>query len=105
MKKFLLAAFLLLGTAIPAWAVPFKLLNNSLRAITLEIPGVMNPNLSPMSSSGVDLAVGQKVFFFAKGKKGTLKKRYLLLEVTDDLAGKALAIDELIKTRKAELGL
>lgn len=105
MKKFLLAAFLLLGTAIPTWAVPFKLLNNSLRAIPLEIPGVMNPNLSPMSSSGVDLAVGQQVFFFAKGKKGTRKKRYLLLEVTDDLAGKALAIDELIKTRKAELGL
>lgn len=105
MKRFLLVAFLLLGTTLPAWAVPFKLLNNSLRSIPLEIPGVMNPNLSPMSSSGVDLAVGQKVYFFADGKKGALKKRYLLLEVTEDLAGKAIAIDDLIKARKAELGL
>jgi hypothetical protein len=89
MKKFLLTALLLLVITLPAWAVPMRFLNNSLRSIYLEIPGVMNPNLSPMSSSGVDLAVGQKVYFFADGKKGAIKKRYLLLEITEELAGKA----------------
>jgi hypothetical protein len=105
MKKILLPLLILLCASTATWAVPIKFLNNSLRSIPLQIPGVMNPNLSPLSSSGVDLAVGQKVFFFANNKKGASKKRYLLLEVTEDLAGKSIAIDELIKTRRAELGL
>ena len=104
MKKSLLTLLLVFG-AMVAWAVPIRFLNHSGRSIPLEIPGVMNPNLSPFSSSGVDLAVGQKVYFFAKGKKGTFQKRILLLEVTEDLAGKDLVIDKLIKARKAELGL
>lgn len=104
MKKSFLTLLLVFG-ALAAWAVPMRFLNKSGRSIPLEIPGVMNPNLSPFSSSGVDLAVGQKVYFFANGKKGSFKKRILLLEVTEDLAGKDLAIDELIKARKAELGL
>lgn len=104
MKTSFLTLLLVFGTLV-AWAVPMRFLNNSGRSIPLEIPGVMNPNLSPFSSSGVNLAVGQKVYFFAKGKKGALQKRILLLEVTEDLAGKDLAIDALIKARKAELGI
>ena len=82
-----------------AFAVPFTLRNNSLKSIYLKIPGVMNPNLSPMSNSGVDLEVGQKIFFFHK------KKKYLLLEVTDELKGKKVLVDRLIRERKEELGL
>ncbi len=53
--------------------------NGSLKSIPLQIPSVMNPNLSPLSDSGVDLEVGQKVFYFPNGKKG---KKDLLFEVT-----------------------
>ncbi len=79
--------------------VPFTLRNNSGKSIFLKIPGVMNPNLSPMSNSGVDLAVGQKIFFFHKGKK------YLLLEVDKSFEGKTIKVNELIKERKKELNL
>ena len=63
MKKFFLTAALALTFVGSTWAVPFTLRNNSLKSIPLKIPGVMNPNLSPMSNSGVDLAEGQKVYF------------------------------------------
>jgi hypothetical protein len=49
--------------------IPFTLRNNGLKAVPLEIPGVMNPNLSPLSNSGVDLAVGQQIFFRHRGKR------------------------------------
>lgn len=96
------ALVLLLGMGLlfnSLYAVPFVLRNNSLTSIPLSIPGVMNPNLSPVSNSSVDLAVGQKIFFFVK------KKKYLLLEVTEELAGKTLAVEELVRARKKELGL
>ncbi|MGB6035508.1 MAG: hypothetical protein WBG42_04520 [Cryomorphaceae bacterium] len=89
----LLALFL----AINLVAVPFTLRNNSLKSIPLKIPGVMNPNLSPMSNSGVDLKVGQKVFCFIDGKK------VLLLTVTEDLKGQTLKVDELIREKRKEL--
>lgn len=56
MKKLItiFSMFLILSLASEANAVPFKLVNKSLRKITLEIPGVMNPNLDRMSHSGVD---------------------------------------------------
>jgi hypothetical protein len=97
-KRFMvLLAFLVsAGTLL---AVPFTLRNNSLASIPLNIPGVMNPNLSPMSNSGVDLAVGQKVFFYIK------KKKYLLLEVTDALKDQKLDVGKLILERRKELGL
>jgi hypothetical protein len=80
-------------------SVSFTLRNNSLQSIPLKIPRVMNPNLSPMSNSGVALEVGQEVFFFQK------KKKYLLLTVSDSLAGKTLVVNELIRERKQALGL
>lgn len=80
-------------------AVPFTLHNNTPFKIPLSIPGVMNPNLSPMSDSKVDLGVGQKIFFYVK------KKKYLLLEVTDALKGKKLDVGDLIAMRRKELGV
>ncbi|MFY8214091.1 MAG: hypothetical protein ACOVKJ_06505 [Flavobacterium sp.] len=38
--------------------------NGSFSSIPLVIPGVMNPNLSPLSNSGISLDVGQKFIFF-----------------------------------------
>ena len=80
--------------------VDFTLRNSSLKSIPLIIPGVMNPNLSPVSNSGVGLKVGQKIYF----KKGL--KKYLLLEVDDTIKdGDKLDVAKLLKERKKELGL
>jgi hypothetical protein len=58
----------------------------------------MNPNLSPISDSGVTLEVGQKVFYFPNGKKG---KKELLFEVDDTFRKDTiLQIDEIIKQKK-----
>lgn len=77
----------------------FVLKNETLKSIPLVIPGVMNPNLSPMSYSGVTLEEGQEIFFLED------KKRYLLLEVSTDLNGDTLYVNELIQKRRVELGL
>jgi hypothetical protein len=94
-KNILTMVFLLAAVAI--YAVPFTLHNSSLVSIPLVIPGVMNPNLSPQSDSKVDLAEGQKVYFFYKGKKE------LLFTVTSELAGKKIDVPQLIADREAEL--
>ncbi len=103
MKKWMLLFSLLFACmatqANPAPEVSFTLHNNTLASIPLIIPNVMNPNLNPMSNSGVDLEPGQEVFFIYK------KKRYLLLKVTEDLEGKTLEVGTLINERKRELGL
>lgn len=39
----------------------FYLVNTTAQSIPLRIPGIMNPNLSPFSKSGVDLPIGQKI--------------------------------------------
>ncbi|GAB4415967.1 MAG: hypothetical protein OHK0039_24960 [Bacteroidia bacterium] len=97
--KHLLLTLALVCAATLAMAVPFTLHNNTITSIPLVIPGVMNPNLSPLSDSGVDLEEGQKIYFIHK------KKRYLLLVVTEDLRGQTLQVGELIAQRKRELGL
>lgn len=72
--------------------------NGSLKSIPLNIPGIMNPNLSPISDSGVTLEVGQKVFYYPNGKKG---KKELLFEVDDTFQKDTiLQIDEIIKQKK-----
>lgn len=55
--------------------ITFTLHNASLKSIPLQIPGVMNPNLSPMSNSGVSLLKGQKIYY----RKGV--RKILILEV------------------------
>lgn len=95
MKRFI--TFLALFLSINLLAVPFTLRNNSLKSIPLEIPGVMNPNLSPMSNSGVDLCIGQKIFCKIDGKK------VLLLTVTEDLKDKTLKVDQLKREKQKEL--
>jgi len=75
--------------------INFSLLNNSAKSIPLKIPGVMNPNLSPYSKSGVTLEVGQKVYYRKK------KKEFLLLIVDESLEGKELKVNRLIKKFKS----
>jgi hypothetical protein len=80
--------------------VNFTLLNNSAKSIPLLIPNVMNPNLSPFSSSGVSLKIGQEILFHEKGKK------YTLLVVDDTIEeGAEIEVSKLLKARKKELGL
>jgi hypothetical protein len=75
--------------------------NGSLQSIPLVIPGVMNPNLSPLSNSGISLDVGQKIYFFPNGKR---KSKALLFEVDNALKQDTIIeIDELIKKRKVAL--
>ena len=72
--------------------VSFTLYNSSLRFVPLIIPSVMNPNLSPLSSSGVGLKMGQKIYY----KKGG--KRKLLLIVDKNIKqGDKIDVPRLIK--------
>jgi hypothetical protein len=57
----------------------FYLENNTAQSLPLRIPGVMNPNLTPFSRSGVDLPNGQKIYAKVNGK------RFLILTVTDSI--------------------
>lgn len=80
--------------------ISFTLRNTSNQPIPLLIPNVMNPNLSPNSSSGVDLEIGQELLFRNKGKK------YLLFVVDESIQeGDLIDVSEVLKKRKAELGL
>jgi hypothetical protein len=73
-------------------SISFTLNNSSLKSIPLIIPNVMNPNLSPLSNSGVDLKIGQEIFFKNRGKK------ILLLRVSDKIKeGEIIDVNQLIK--------
>lgn len=72
--------------------VAFTLHNSSIKSIPLVIPNVMNPNLSPISNSGVSLNIGQKIYY----RKGGKKK--LLLVVDDTIKqGDKIDVAEMIK--------
>jgi hypothetical protein len=80
--------------------VSLTLRNKTMKSIPLQIPSVMNPNLSPNSKSGVDLKMGQEIYF----KTGA--KKHLLLKVDDSLKdGQEIDVAALIVKRKEELGL
>ncbi|WP_281615110.1 hypothetical protein [Flammeovirga sp. SubArs3] len=80
--------------------VTFTLRNNTAKSIPLIIPGVMNPNLSPFSNSGVDLKIGQEILFKEKGKTYQL----LIVDQSIEMNSK-LDVAQLIKDRKVDLGL
>jgi len=61
-------------------SINFTFHNGSLKSIPLVIPSVMNPNLSPMSNSGITLDFGQVVYYFPNGKK---RKKEVLFVVDD----------------------
>ena len=52
--------------------ISFTLRNETYKSIPLIIPGVMNPNLSPRSNSGVRLKVGQEINYRKGGRTRTL---------------------------------
>jgi hypothetical protein len=74
--------------------ISFTLRNETAKSIPLIIPNVMNPNLSPFSNSGVDLKIGQKIYFRKKGKK------ILFLEVDESIKdGDIIKVGALLKER------
>lgn len=77
--------------------VSFTLRNKSLRKIPLIIPGVMKPNLSPVSNSGVILKEGQKIIYKLDGK------RVVLLVVDPSLEGQTVDVAKLIRRKKRAL--
>jgi hypothetical protein len=80
------------------WVNGLVFKNNSLKSIPLVIPGVMNPNLSPLSTSNVSIPEGTVVYFIYK------KKQYELVTIKADME-KTVIINELIEQRKKELKL
>jgi len=103
MKKLLYTlAFQLLVLAAHAqevqWVKGIVFLNQSLQSIPLEIPGVMNPNLVPMSKSTVDIPAGTTIYFFHK------KNRYELITIKPGME-KRIVVNELINQRKQALKL
>ena len=77
--------------------VNFTLHNSSLKSIPLIIPGVMKPNLSPVSNSGVSLKMGQKIYY----KKGMNK--VLILTVDENIRpGDKIDVAELVSNIKKE---
>lgn len=78
--------------------VTFILRNSSTSSIPIYIPSVMNPNLSPLSNSGVKLKMGQEIFFEHDGKL------QLLLTVDETIKqGEKVDIARLVKEKKDEL--
>lgn len=74
------------------YRVNFTLQNSSMKSIPLVIPDVMNPNLSPLSNSGVSLKIGQKIYY----KKGL--KKILIMTVDDSVKpGDKVDIAKLVK--------
>jgi len=74
--------------------VNFTLHNSGLKSIPLKILGVMYPNLSPLSDSGVALSIGQKVFYKKK------RKNFLLLVVDESYEGQKIDVAKLVKQKK-----
>ena len=80
--------------------INFTLRNETAQSIPLLIPGVMNPNLSPYSNSGVRLKIGQPINF----RQGL--KTYTLLTVSPSIEeGAILEIGALMTEKKTEFGL
>jgi len=102
MKKLIFTLFISLFFAnVQAQNIHMTFHNGSLQSIPLVIPGVMNPNLSPLSNSGISLDVGQKIYFFPNGKR---KSKALLFEIDNSLKQDTiLEIDEIIIKRKVAL--
>lgn len=102
-KLFSALLFVLISSGYQAVAQNINLTfhNGSLQSISLEIPSVMNPNLNPLSNSGITLKLGQNVYFYPNGRS---KKRALLFTVDETfIQNQVLEIDELIDKRKKEL--
>lgn len=78
--------------------VSFTMINNTLYPIPLVIPDVMNPNLSPLSGSGVNLKIGQEIYFRYRGNTE------LLMVIDQNIGnGAKLNMAQVIKRRKKEL--
>lgn len=80
--------------------INITLKNETAESIPLIIPGVMNPNLSPFSKSGISLKIGQKIYF-----RDGLRKYLLLIIDQNIIEGKEINIGSLLEDRKIELGL
>jgi hypothetical protein len=104
MKSFLLSITFICTTFASqsiAQSIHFTFHNGSLKSIPLVIPSVMNPNLNPLSNSGISLNIGQNVYFYPNG---TSKKRELLFVVDESFQeNQILEIDAMIENRKKEL--
>ena len=72
--------------------IKLKLINDSSTSISLIIPGVMSPNLSPNSTSNVKLKIGQEIIFKKNMSKSII---FTVSEKNED--GDKIYINELIE--------
>ena len=75
--------------------IKLKLINDSYSSISLIIPGVMSPNLSPNSTSNVKLKIGQEIIFKKNMSKSII---FTVSEKNED--GDKIYINELIEMIK-----
>jgi hypothetical protein len=84
-------------TEKPTTSIEFNLLNSTNESIPLVIPTVMNPNLSPNSTSRVSLEIGQEILYRYQGK------RRVLLTVSNEIkAGQQIDVAQLIEELKVK---
>ena len=72
--------------------INLKLINDSSTSISLIIPGVMSPNLSPKSTSNVKLKIGQEIIF-----KKNMSKPIIFTVSEKNVDGDKIYINELIE--------
>ncbi len=72
--------------------INLKLVNNSTSSISIIIPGVMSPTLSPNSTSNVKLKIGQEIIFKKNMNKSII---FIVSEKNED--GDKIYINELIE--------
>ena len=78
--------------------VNFTLHHSSMKSIPLIIPGVMKPNLSPMSNSGVSLEMGQKIYY----KKGGVRMLVLTVDKSIQSGDKIDMAKRIRRLKKSE---
>ena len=86
-------------TSIEGEVISFTLVNSSNDDINLKFPGEPITTLKARTQTKINLPKGAKVFFFQK------KKKYLLMTVKNENAGKSIIVEKLIKTRKEAFGI
>ena len=72
--------------------IKLKLINDSYSSISLIIPGVMSPNLSPNSTSNVKLKIGQEIIF-----KKNMSKSIIFTVSEENEDGDKIYINKLIE--------
>jgi hypothetical protein len=82
---------------VEPFPVSLKVRNTSLFPVRADIPGLMQANFLPFSTSYAGVPVGQEIYFDFEGK------RTLLLRIESAERNQEIIINEVVAKRRAEL--